>query len=298
MPGLQASITDAFKSQFSDTVYRIAQQTMARMRSYVDIRPMNAEDLLLDRIGSIEAQELNTRFPIITPADVQWDRRRVAATRIGVAQFVDDWDAERLLTDPRSILAQRAAESLERKFDRIALTALTATVLTGRDGAVPVTAAADGVQTVDATGGFTYETLLRLSSNFQKNEVGTETPIRKCLVITEQEHEQLMKEGTLINGDFSKQYVVDKGYMTRALDFDILVYGSNMPNPMVPVVNGVRQCLCFASGAVVIGLSKAWDIKVKERNERWDTDQILASGRLGGTRMEGTKVQIVQTTAS
>jgi hypothetical protein len=52
--------------------------------------------------------------------------------------------------------------------------------LHGRNFGTTVTAAADGVTTVDATGGFTYEKLLVIRANFIDGGVGNQgvTPIR------------------------------------------------------------------------------------------------------------------------
>jgi hypothetical protein len=114
--------------------------------------------------------------------------------------------------------------------------------------------------------------------------------------MSEQEHAKLMREGTLISGDFSKQYVVDSGRMKKALDFNIIIFGSAVPNPMLPVSNNVRSCMAIATGAIKVGITKSWEIEVEKVNGRWNTDQVLASGIVGAVRMEAPRLQIVQTT--
>lgn len=298
MASLNSTQEQAYKTAFSNTVYELTQQTQARLRGIVEMEPLQADQLLLNRVGSAEVQVLNERFPDIVPADLQWDRRRLKADRIGVPFFSDNWDAQKMLTDPNSVFAKRAVEALERHFDRVVIGAATATVYTGKDGTTPVTAATDGVQTVDATAGLTYNKLLEIDEKLQKNEVGTEMPIRKFFLISEQEHTQLMKEGSLTSGDFSRRYVIDQGNMTRALDFELIVYGSNMPIPMLNVASSVRDCLVICAGAIKIGLSQSWEVDVQDRTDKWFTKQILASGILGGVRMEGIRIIKVQTTAT
>lgn len=294
---LQTSISDVLITKFSDTVFKLAQQTQARTRPLCEFQMVDAEQLLLDRIGSTEVQDLNERFAEIVPNDIQWDRRRLAATRFGLPLFVDKWDEDRMLANPQSELAVRAAQALERKLDRIALAALNAQVLTGRNGTVPVSAATDGVVTSNFQGGFTYESLLALNAQFASVEIGTESTLRKFLLISEVEHQALMKEGMLLSGDFSNQYAVDKGKMVRALDFEIIVFGSGVPIPMLQVANGVRTCFAVAQGAVKIGMTQSWEIDVEKRTDRWKTTQVLASGIAGGVRMEGARVIAFQTTA-
>jgi len=295
---LSDSISDVARSKFADTVFELAQQTGARLRGIVEMEQIDAENMMFPRIGNVEAQELTGRYPEITPADITWDNRKLDAARIGVPLFVDKWDAQKMIADPNSVLAKRAAQALERHFDRVVVRAALATVYTGRQGTTAVSAATDGVIQVDATSGLTYNKLLEIDENFQKKEVGTDMPIRKFLLISEQEHTRLMKETNLISGDFSKQYVIDKGRMVRALDFELIVYGSAVPIPMLGVSGGVRSCLAIAAGGIKVGITQGWDIDVQPRNDRWHTTQILASGILGATRMEGVRIQEVQTTAA
>lgn len=298
MSAYQSSIGDVLITKFGDTVFELAAQTEARTRPCVEMEQLMAEQMMFPRIGSAEVQQLNERYAEIIPTDIQWDNRRLNGIRVGVPFFVDKWDADRMLADPRSILAKRAAQALERNFDRVVIASLNATVLTGRQGTVPITAANDGVVTVDATAGFTYETLLQIDANFQAQEVGTEAQVRKFLFISEQEHQALMKEGTLISGDFTRQYVVEKGYMIKALDFDIIRFGSGVPQPMLPVSGTTRTCYAVAAGAVKLGITQSWKIDVQERTDRWETTQILASGIIGALRMEGVRVQLINTTVA
>ena len=293
---LQSSIGDVLITKFSDTVFRLAQQTQARTRVCVEMAQLNAEEMMFPRIGSAEVQILNTRFPEIIPADIQWDNRRLSGVRFGLPTFVDKWDQQRMLSDPQSELAVRATQALERNLDRIVINAATANAYTGRAGTTQITAANDGVLTVDATGGFTYETLLQIDANFQAQEVGMESPLRKFLLISEQEHQALMKEGTLISGDFTRQYVIEQGYMIRALDFDLIRFGSGVPVPMLGVISNVRACLAVAYGGIKLGITQAWEIDVEKRTDKWQTTQVLAVGTCGATRMEGVRIQLVNTT--
>lgn len=293
---LNDSISDVEITQFAENVFELAAQTAARTRPYVEMVQVNALDMMLPRLGSIEAQELTERNPVIVPAEAQWDNRRLSAKRIGVAQLLDKWDAKKMLVEPKSPLARRAAQALERYFDKTVLTEALATVYTGRQGTTAVTAASDGVKVVDAKAGLTYEKLLEIDETFQSVEIGTETEVKKVLFITEQEHTQLMKEGTLISGDFSRQYVVDNGKMRKALNFELVIYGSKVANPLLKVVSNVRSCIAMAFGAMKVGITQNWEIEEKDANNRWHSRQILASGIFGAVRMEGARMIEVQTT--
>ncbi len=302
MAATNATIAAEFITQFSDSMFLLAQQRAARFRGAVEVKELTGEFSMENRVGSVEAQDLNTRSPRVNAADMPWDVRQLVPQRFGVPMWVDKWDAERMLTDPQSIVAMRSAEAMERKFDRICIKQLLATVQTGRQANVPLTAAQDGVWTVDATGGFNYETLLQIDQNFQGNEVETDTEgqtaIQKWLFISEQEHASLMKEGTLISRDFVDQRVVENGKLRRVMDFNVVVFGSKMPIPMLNVAGGVRTCFAIASGALRVRMQRAWEVDVVELLQNvWDTAQIRTIGIMGATRMEGVRVQQVNTTA-
>ena len=298
MADLNVTIEQHWINTFSDTVFKLAQQTKARLRSVVEFEPLKGENKFFDRVGSVEAQDLNTRSPEVVPSDLLWDRRLVTAERKGVAFFLDKRDTERALTDPKSVYAMRAAEAMERDLDRCIIGSFDATVYTGKSGTTPLSAASDGVVTVDGTNGFTYDILLTLDANFQAYEIGNESAIQKWLIISEQEHQQLMKEAELINKDFTDRAVVDEGSLKKVMDLNLIVYGSKMANPMLNVTSSVRKNFCVASGCVKVGLPGVMDVEWQPRNDRWKTDQLLTSGERGATRMEGARVQIVQSTAT
>jgi hypothetical protein len=257
---------------------------------------LTGEKLFLDRVGSAELQNLNTRSPEIIPSDLSWDRRMLSADRMGLAFFLDENDVRKELTDPRSVYAMRSAEAIERDFDRCVVNSLDATVYTGKDGTVALSAASDGMITIDATSGATYDVLLQIDANFQGYEIGIEGAIQKYLLITEQEHQQFMKEAELINADYTDRKVVDEGVLRKVMDLNVIMFGSKMTNPILKVSSTTRDCYAVASGAVRVAAGLT-EVIWQRRNDRWDTDQLLAKTIRGAVRMEGNRVQKVQTTA-
>jgi hypothetical protein len=178
------------------------------------------------------------------------------------------------------------------------IASLDAAVLTGKHGTSSVSAATDGVATVDGTGGFTYDLILEILANFKGNEVGTEMPVEMYLLVSEQEEAQMLKEAELINHDFTEQYVVDKGKIQRVCGMNVIVFGSQVDNPMLRVASSQRKCFAVAKGAITVGMPGSWDMEWQPRNDRWTTDQLLVSGERGAVRMEGIMVQAITTTAT
>lgn len=298
MADLNGTITDVQRTMFAHNVYEITTQTeslTSPLFSPSDIERLDALDMMIPRVGSLQAQRLNERFPKIVPTDAKWDARRLAGVRCGAATWMDKWDAIKMLSDPQSILAKRQAEALLLERDRIAVEALNANVFTGRIGTTPVSASTDGVLTVDAKSALNFDILLKLDENFQA--IGVPRHKKKFLLISEQEHSQLMREGTLTHGDFSKQYVIDQGGMDRAYNFQVIVFGSKIPNPILRVASNVRSCWVIVEGSLKMGVSQSSEIEIGKVQGHWHTDQVLTSMIQGVTRMEGSLIQEVQTTA-
>lgn len=292
-------LNEVAKRKFADSMFEMAAQVAARLRAIVEIEPVDAEDLVLDRIHNVEVQEHIGRHPEIVPVDMRFDRRKLITKRVGVAFFVDEWDRVKVSGELDSKLAKRAGQAFERYFDRMVVAASLATVYTGKNGTTALSAASDDVVTVDCTSsGFTYDKLLEIDEKFQKYDIGTDMPVEKYLLISEQEHTALMKETKLISGDYSRQFVVDNGEIQRALGFKLIKFGSGASLPVLTVASTTRNCIALAAGGVKVGLTKSYKIEKEKVNNRWYTDQILASGNMGAVRMEGRRVIQVNTTAS
>jgi len=184
-----------------------------------------------------------------------------------------------------------------RQYDRVAYEAAFADVLTGRDFETTVTAATDGVDTVNATAGLTYEKLLELRQNFYDNDVGLDENEKIFLTITGKEHTALMGEEELISGDFTRDFVVENGRISRALGMDLVPFAGGVANPIIGVSGGTRTLLAASSRGICLGVSKEMSIKIEERPDYIETKQVQVVMEIGAVRTEGVLVQKVTTTA-
>lgn len=293
------SIDDALITQFLDTVHLKAQQCKARLRPYVEVIPLNGDIAAYDGIGTVEAREIKGRVQPVQFTDIEHFRRKIPRRRFEVTIPVDSADVRGMLQDPSNKYAQAMVMGIERRFDRLALEAAFAPVWTGRDFDKQITAADDGVKVVDATSGLTYEKLLEVQQNFIDTDVGNDMPEKFFLAVAGDEHTDMMSETKLISGDFSRQYAVDKGKITQALDFDIVRYAGKTKNPMLEVTaSNVRRCIAASSRAIAVGISLKPKFDVSERKDYYETTQLQIIVEMGAIRTEGTLIQEVKTTAT
>lgn len=291
------SIDRALITEFSDMVHHEAQQMQSLLKPYVKVMKMEGDLFAYDGLGRVEAREVNGRNVPATFDDIEHKRRKLRRRRFVINLPIDLSDVRGALLNPESEYAKTIAASMLREYDRVIYDAAFADVQTGRDFETTVTATNDGVKNVDATTGLTYDKLLELLQNFHDNDVGLHADERIFLSITGKEHTALMGEEELTSGDFSRQFAVDKGRIVQALGIDLVQFAASTPRPIIGVASGQRKLLAASSRGIVLGVSKEMSIKIQERNDFIETNQVQVVAEIGAVRTEGVLIQSVTTTA-
>ena len=291
------SIDQSLIIEFSDLVHKVAQQKTSRLKPHAQIKQMSGDVFAYDGLGRVEAREVSGRNVAATFDDIQHNRRKIIRKRYVVNLPVDASDVRGALLNPESNYADAIANAAVRQYDRTIYDAAFASVLTGRDFETTVTAATDGVTTVDATGGLTYEKLLEIGENFMNDDVGVESDESIYLTITGAEHTALMKEVELTSSDYNRQYNVEKGKMIEAAGIKLIPFAASVPSPIIPVAGGERKLLAASSRGLCLGISKDMSIKIQERNDLIETTQVQVVFEIGAVRTEGVLVQQVDVTA-
>ena len=289
-------IDQALVTQFSDMVHVRAQQSKSRLRQYFQIRKMTGDIWAYDGLGIVDASEQNARITPVVFNSIEHNRRKISRRRFVVTLPLDSSDVRGVLTNPQNDYAGACTRAIERVYDRVCIECAFASVYTGRDMTTAVTAAADGVTTVNATGGLTYEKFVEIRRNFHNNEVGNDMPERFVFLCTGDEEAAMLQETALINTLYTQQFVVDKGEISKAVGFDVVKYGASVSHPLINVSSGVRACIAASERGIVVGMSLDLSLKIQERPDIIETTQIQAIIQLGAVRTEGVLVQEVNTT--
>ena len=291
------SIDNNMTTQFAAMLHIQAQQSPSRFRPYVQVKQMTGDLYAYDGLGKVEAREVNARVAATVFDDISHNRRKIARRRFVVTLPIDASDTRGVLLNPEGEYAGACMKAMNRQWDKVIAESIFANVSTGRDFGTSVTFANDGGATVDATGGTTYEKLLELRKNFTNDEVGLDQNENIILAITGTEEEALMQELELVSGDFSRQFVVDKGRISRAAGIDLICFGADVTNPILDVNSGTRDCIGMTGRAICVGLSKDMSINIKDRPDYVETKQVQIIGQWGAVRTEGVLAQKFQTTS-
>lgn len=291
------SIDQALITEFSDMVHHEAQQMTSKLRPYLNIKQMSGDVWAYDGLGRVEAREVQGRNVEATFDDIQHNRRKISRRRFVINLPIDQSDVRGALLSPDSEYSKAVAAGMMRQYDRVAYQAAFADVLTGRDFDTTVTATNDGVLTVDATAGLTYEKLLEIRQNFWDNDVGLDMNEKLYLTITGDDHTDLMGEVELTSGDYTREFVVEKGVIQRALGIDLIGFAASVPQPIIPVAGGERKLIAASDRGICMGISKEMSIKIQERNDLIETTQVQVIAEIGAVRTEGALLQQVDVTA-
>ncbi|MCK9432289.1 MAG: phage capsid protein [Candidatus Omnitrophica bacterium] len=274
------------------------QQMTSRLLPYAVRRPVSGDDFAYDGLTEVQAYHANGRNPDIQPVEAQFTRRKMSRDRVVVTLLVDNKDIRGMLTDPQSELASLCIAAVERETDRVIYDALFATVYTGRNFATSVSYSSDGVTSVDATAGFTYEKLLEIRQNFIDAEVGNQGQVAIAIGISGDEHTDLMSEVELTSGDYTSQYVIAKGIITNAMGMDLVAFGagSNITDPILETVSGERISFALSARGVALGISLERKVEVKDYPTKIETSIINVIKELGAVRTAGVRVQRLRLT--
>jgi len=272
------------------------QQMTSRLLPFAKRVGINGDNFAYDGLTEVQSYRANGRNPDIQPSQVTFTRRKLSRERVVVTLEVDQRDVRGMLTDPKGDLARLCIAAIERETDRIIYDALFATVYTGRNFGTSVSYTTDGVLSVDATAAFTYEKLLEIRANFIDNEVGNVgmTPI--VIGISGDEHTDLMSEIELTSGDYTSQYVIEKGAITSALGMGMIAFGAGVTDPILETVAGERISFALAQNGVVLGISLERKVEVKDNPLKVETVIINVIKELGAVRTQGVRIQRVRLT--
>lgn len=284
-------------TQFNAMLDIKEQQMTSRLLPYARRVQVTGDDFAYDGLDDVSAYYANGANARIQPTNVNFNRRKLSRNRIAVTLLVDRKNIRGMITDPQGELAAACIMAMEREVDRVIYAQMFASVSTGRDFSTTVTFAADGGLTVDATSGLVYEEFLEVIQNFMDSEVAIDGNRRVCMGITGDEHTDLMGESEITSGDYSRQYVVDRGVVKQAVGIELIPFGASVTNPILQVdTNPYRVSFAMVDGAMVFGSSRERTLEIKDHPDYVESYVVHVVMECGSVRTRGSRIQKVNLT--
>src|SRR5882724_8467839 len=129
-------VTTHFVQQYTNNVQILAQQKGSRFRNAVTTGSyVGRQGVPVEQFAATVAVKRGTRYPSLTPADTQTDRRWVFPSDYDSNDLIDNIDKLRMLIDPQSAYVQNGMNAMARAMDDEIVTAFFANAQTGATGA-------------------------------------------------------------------------------------------------------------------------------------------------------------------
>lgn len=301
------SIDQAALLNFQDSFYALAQQTKSKLVATraINFLPSKGKTNNFARIGRIELDEVNSRNPDKQFGDYALDNRLFTKRRFTKTIQIDKkFDINELLKDPTSDILTQLNNAKERTIDRIALAAAVGAVLIGGPDTAPssITAATDGVITIDGTGGFTFEVVQAITQTFINSELQYDDFKGTTLCVTGAENTDLMGEVEFINslymgGNSDNQ----AGVIQKAGIYNVAMFagsstaGGTITQPYLPEGTTTRSCIALAPMAICMAM-EIGDLGMEKSSTKVNSYDITIDLWINAMRAEGARVVIITTT--
>lgn len=300
------SIDQAAKIQFQDNFLELAQQKKTQLEGSGAIiyLPSEGKTQNMGRIGPVELSEVAGRNPDKSYGDYDVDNRMLSKRRFSRTITIDAlYDINELIRDPQSDIVKQLVNAKNRVIDRVICQQAGGAVLIGAPDAAPtsVSAANDGVITIDATAGVTYGTIQQITQKFINNNLEYEMFRGSVLCITGKENTDLMQEPQFISNDYISGSPVAEGKMSRAGLYAVKMFagseqgGITVTNPILTESGSNRTCLVLAPESVAVSM-QIGRLEVERNKDKVNSWDITIDLWINAMRTEGTRVIKVTTT--
>jgi hypothetical protein len=267
------------------------QQMGSRLRSYVRNETQHAEFEFYDRIGSVDAVEVNTRHGDTPLISTPHDRRRVGLRDFDWADLIDNKDKLRMLADPTSSYVTNAVYALGRAQDDVLIQAAFGIAYTGKTGATTVTfpAASDvAVNYVEAgtaaNSNLTIGKLRRVRYLLDKAEATTDMEYDLCAVVDPSQIQSLLRTTEVTNSDYNTIKALVAGQIDTFMGFRFV------KSNRLTVAANIRDTIFFERQGLLLASGQEIKVDVGPRRDKRNAIQVYVCGSFGASRMWEEKV--------
>lgn len=275
------------------------QQKGSRLRNTVRVESQKSEFDFYDRIGPVDAVEINSRHSDTPLLETPHTRRRVGMRDFDWADMIDRPDKIRMLADPTSSYTQNAVYALGRKVDDVIMEAAVGPASINKTGSASTDALADhngGSQVIAANyveGGaatnsnLTIGKLRRARYLLDSAEAIDDGDSLTC-VISASQIQSLLRTTEITSSDYNTVRALVNGEINSFMGFNFV------RTERLPVTGTVRDCLIYPKSAITLAMGTDINVDVGTRRDKRNNTQIYVCASFGAVRMWEEKVLIVQ----
>lgn len=286
-------VTTHYVQQYTTNVQLLSQQKGSRLRGSVTTGSYTGKQgVPVDQFAPTVATKRTTRYPSLTPADTQADRRWVFPSDYDWNDLIDNIDKLRLLIDPQSSYVTNGTAAMSRAMDDEIIAAFFGVAKTGSDGSTstsfPASQQVSASEGASAATGMNVEKLKAGIQLLLQNEAwDPSSGDRINCVISAKQNRNLMDEIQVINSDYNgEKAVVNDGFVMSWGKVDF-IHSERLP------LNGSSQTRVpmYVKAGMHLGMWQDLSTDVSQRKDLAGLPyQVYLYGTFGGTRLEEKKV--------
>lgn len=282
-----------YVQQYTTNVQLLSQQRGSRFRQAVTVGQYTGrQGVPVNQFLPTVAVKRTTRYPSLTPADIQTDRRWVFPSDYDWNELIDNIDKLRMLTDPQSSYVLSGTAAMNRAIDDEIIAAFFATAKTGVDGSTstsfPAGQQVSASEGASAATGMNVEKLkaaIQLLLAAEAWDPSSGDPL--YCAISAKQNRNLMDEIQIINSDYNgEKPVINDGFIMSWGRVQFL-HSERLP------LNGSSQTRCpfWVKQGMHLGLWADISSDISQRKDLAGIPyQVYLYGTFGGTRIEEKKV--------
>ena len=286
------TIDQVYIRTYERTVRHLAQQSIVKLRPWVDERSVQSEAHNWETIAkgaAVEKTERNFTTPV---DDYAWGRRISRPKTFHTGDLTEPEDIVQMLVDPNSNLAQAQGKAMRRAIDTEIIRA-AGDPSEDNTGAVPY----EDAQKIGATTApvaMSYDLVTEVTEKFMANDI--EPDEDKVFVIGPAQARKLLQLTEATSGDYNAvRPLTSKGYIESWMGYSWIV-----SNLLKDEEGGGNETTIFAMTKRAIGLQMNKDVwvRVAEDPSKSFAWRVYCAATFGTTRVEDQQlVKIYASTA-
>lgn len=294
---MSQTIETSIVQQFGDTVLMLAEQRGSRLRPTVAQKSVTGEAWTVERLGSVDYQEITGRFQPMPLNELEHTRRWGYIRGFDAVAMLDSFDKVKKLVDFESPYTMRLASTIGRALDRTIITALDGSVQEGKTGATttpfPAGQTIFNFSTGTTPGPLNLATLIRAKERLLASEAIDDPASQVTVAFNANGWRSLLEDDRITNADYNTLRALEDGNYAGLMgmrfvrtellpDLADAGYNSNTPG---------NRVFMYRGDAIEFGVAKepgaSIDRRVDLRTIPW---QAYIWGAWGAVRTEDVRV--------
>jgi hypothetical protein len=278
---MSATIPQVFVNTYERTVRHLAQQSITRLRPWVQERSVQSEAHNWERIAATAASQKTTRKQATPDDETAWSRRVSVPKTYNTGDVTEQEDIVQMIVDPNSNYAKAQGMAMRRAHDDEIIAALGGTALDGDGNNVAFPA---GQVVGDGTAAINFDIVTQVTEKFMTNDIDPDE--EKVIVVSPEQARKVLQLTEATSGDYNAMRpLTSKGYVESWMGYTWIV-STRLTEPAA----GEIDCFAFTRRGVGLQVNRDITARISEDPSISFAWRIYCYSTFGAVRVEDEHV--------